>query len=304
MREPELRRIPAANDLRNMLASAQRNSQKSIELPFYTAESPVKMTLVVKCEQYGKDVAFWSLYRTDIANLPALWTEQTTAIDLIRNLVELGYSTAVEEHNAQGIQRSEVVSEPESESQLTEHATEVNEEDDPLYLEALRGLSLSDEDFERESAIMRATADHETDYSFAISSPRAPQSEIEVDDLTFERFSQPVSEPVSFDQSLASSKERKQQALMAVLLKLASAEAISCKAEIVEAVRLVINPFDSGSATSAISKTVERDLKSLIKLFGDKDVSASLSETFTAILKGKPSPSTSEIEQITSKWFW
>lgn len=354
MREAEIPRIPTASDLRNLLAKAQRNSQNSLELPFYTSDSPIKLALVVKCEQYGKSAAFWTLYRTDAPGSPALWTQQASEIDLIHNLLELGYGTAAESQKqellraesgepeiapapipiadppkpvpgrrsggktaevnpylvqleASGKFISEKAPTPPEDTKPVESPPE--EDDDPFYQEALRGLTMSDEELaEQAEAIRKAEieADRKAEIEESLKAADLEQPGKTPEDKAAESqtWAEPGVQAISFDEALTQSKERKQQAVTAAILKLSSGDLIACRAEIVDAVRLVVNPFDTGNSCSSTSEMVDRDLKALASKFGDKKVLSSLTETFTAILKGKSVPTQSEIEIVTSRWFF
>lgn len=317
-REAELSRLPQAADLRSLLATAQRNAQKSIELAFYTADSPVKMTLVVNCEQHGKESAFWSLYRTDVVGLPVVWTQQSSAIDLVQNLVELGYSTAVEAYKSE-------ISTGASESGLPAEASDAKAEGGLGYISP-EELSWSGEPVNSYTDVSRKTptrsrgADqvqsfsdnlHAANVLMSDSSVQTPPNwfgtpESEQDNVDFPgEFSVPQPAFIDVDQALAQSKERKQQALIRVLERLTAEESIACRREIIDAVRLVVNPFDTtNGAEDSISNRIEGELNTLVGLFGEQEVAIALAETFTHIFHGKTAPYVSAIDEVTSRWFF
>lgn len=327
IREAEISRLPVASELRNILANAQRNWQKSIELPFCVADSPLKLTLVVKCERQGAKIAYWTLYRTDVPGSPTLWTQNTADVDLVQNLIELGCSTAAETPASGYV--------PGTAAETVAPATATSSPEDGKlsrnsYLAQLEASGKYQEPASRAGASAPAPEGREaprTDESPASrgssddssvaplpesTSPNktSPAGKVPVDttggigDKCVPAEQQSFNATVNFDQAVAQSKERKQQALTAAVLKLSAGNISGCKPEIIEAVRLVMNPFDTGTASSTVADKIDRDLQALITKFGDGAVSTSLSETFTALLKSKPAPSDSEIAEVTSKWFW
>lgn len=340
-REPELAHLPLAADLRNLLSTAQRNAQKSVELAFHTPESPVRMTLVVKCERHGKDSAFWSLYRTDVAGLPVMWTQQSSAIDLVENLVELGYSTAVEAYKAEVAASAGEPSEPavdaveevpntaqlrwsdESENYLQTSgnfptlADSANEflaspNGKHPYLESSQEVGFADDAFRRESSLQSPALQFPADQFAPLAplnthdcSPPSGESGAGIPDVEWGKFAGAPSEPVELEQALAISKERKYQALTGVLERLTADESIvGNRYQIIVAVRLVINPFDTGGGSNAIAAKIDSELKVLVRIFGEQEVAIALRETFARILDGKSAPYVSAIDEVTSRWFF
>ncbi|MBY0551478.1 MAG: hypothetical protein K2W95_29625 [Candidatus Obscuribacterales bacterium] len=337
-----INRLPVASDLRSLLASAQRNAQKSIELAFYTADSPVKMTLVVNCEQHGKETAFWSLYRTDVPGLPPLWTQQSSAIDLVQNLVELGYSTAVESQKneiaAVANQAAAPVAQAQAPSEMNEsdHSTtaQLSWSDEtensflhvsgnfptlaaslseplhspsvnPSYLEPSHGFSLSADDGFAQASVTKpaATDSPEVRTTTTAASPQFTNAASPVENNRANSFNVPPAGPMELEQALAISKQRKQQALTEVIERLTAEESIACRTEIIKAVRLVINPFDPGGASPVATK-IDSELRTLTGLFGEQEVAIALTETFKQILDGHSAPYVSAIDEVTSRWFF
>lgn len=283
----ELTRIPRFSDLQDLLARAQRNSRVSVELPFHTSESPVTLTLVTKVEPSSKAVC-WTLYRTDVVGSPILWTQQGTDLHLLENLVELGYTSAVDaKARGEGY-------EPTSANQASNtggHQRFANP-----YLAQLEASGR----YTGENAVP------EVEESVP-APPPPPQHQPKPRPANPNPFyadqqdDKPEGSASSFEKMMAESKMKKEQFLRAAIAKLQQDTVMNCVPEIGEAVKIVVDPMCTANLDAS---GVGADLMALVEQHGDVQVALSLVKTFSALLHGRSAPQENEIEAVVASWFW
>jgi hypothetical protein len=113
------------------------------------------------------------------------------------------------------------------------------------------------------------------------------------------------SDPASgFDELLSEVKKRKEQAVRNLLIKLQDEDLDNTIADVVEAVKQVLDPLDTGKVDASGKQFVEEQIDILVQRYSEPEVTKALIRRFSAIRDQKRAPEDSPIDKAIAKWFW
>ena len=86
LRLPKLPASPGIDDIHYLLAQAQRNRGRIVEMPWTSADRTVTWMLTVKCDAGGGEPA-WLLYKGDVPNAPLAFSYVSGDVPLVYSLI-------------------------------------------------------------------------------------------------------------------------------------------------------------------------------------------------------------------------
>jgi len=92
-RMPTMAVMPSPEDLQFLLAQAQKNWRRPVELSFKTAGGTQLFKVSVQCDMTSGD-PLWTLTKTTPAGSQAVWTQTSPDVGLIHDLIEIEFRRA------------------------------------------------------------------------------------------------------------------------------------------------------------------------------------------------------------------